>query len=54
VAGITLNHEGLDSREAIDAACAELRERTGLPVCDPLVHGVEALVEVLRPLLEVR
>lgn len=54
VAGITLNHEGLDSPEAIDAACEELRARTGLPVCDPLIHGVDALVEVLRPHLAPR
>jgi uncharacterized NAD-dependent epimerase/dehydratase family protein len=49
VAGITVNHEGLDGRGAIDAACEALRARTGLPVCDPLVHGVDALIEVLRP-----
>lgn len=54
ISGITLNHEGLDSREAIDAACDELRARTGLPVCDPLVHGVDALLEVLRPHLAAR
>ena len=51
VAAITLNHEGLEGRAAIDAACDELRRRTGLPVCDPLVHGVDALVDVLKPLL---
>ncbi|TNE87869.1 MAG: DUF1611 domain-containing protein [Deltaproteobacteria bacterium] len=54
ISGITLNHEGLDSREAIDAACEELRARTGLPVCDPLIHGVDALIEVLRPHLAAR
>lgn len=54
IAAITLNHEGLDGRAAIDAACDELRERTGLPVCDPLVHGVDALVELLTPLLPAR
>lgn len=52
VVAITLNHEGLDGREAIDAACAELHERTGLPVCDPLVHGVQPLLDVLAPWLE--
>jgi uncharacterized NAD-dependent epimerase/dehydratase family protein len=49
VVAITLNHEGLDGREAIDAACAELHERTGLPVCDPLVHGVQPLLDALAP-----
>jgi uncharacterized NAD-dependent epimerase/dehydratase family protein len=47
VLAITVNHEGLHTREAIDRACAELHERTGLPVCDPLVHGVGAVVDAL-------
>lgn len=51
VVALTVNHEGLDGREAIDAACAELRERTGLPVCDPLVHGVGPVLEALAPFL---
>lgn len=48
VVAITLNHEGLETREAIDAACDELRARTGLPVCDPLVHGPEILFQALQ------
>ncbi|MFT4624435.1 MAG: putative NAD-dependent epimerase/dehydratase family protein [Myxococcota bacterium] len=47
VAAITLNHEGLSTPAAIEAACAELRARTGLPVCDPLVHGVQPLVDIV-------
>ncbi len=54
VIAITVNHEGLDGREAIDAACNELRERTGLPVCDPLVHGAGPLVEALDNFVEAR
>ncbi len=52
VVAITLNHEGLEGREAIDAACAELHERTGLPVCDPLIHGAQPLLDALAPYLE--
>jgi uncharacterized NAD-dependent epimerase/dehydratase family protein len=51
VVAIALNHEGLGSRDAIDIACAELAELTGLPVCDPLVHGVDILIQALSPWL---
>jgi len=54
VQAITLNHEGLADRAAIDAACEELHRRTGLPVCDPLVHGVDALIDALTPHLPAR
>ncbi|MEZ4321595.1 MAG: DUF1611 domain-containing protein [Myxococcota bacterium] len=54
VVAITVNHEGLSDRAAIDAACAELRARTGLPTCDPLIHGVEPLLEALGPFLRAR
>jgi uncharacterized NAD-dependent epimerase/dehydratase family protein len=50
VVAITVNHEGLADRAAIDAACAELAEKTGLPVCDPLIHGAEPLFVALAPL----
>jgi uncharacterized NAD-dependent epimerase/dehydratase family protein len=46
VVAITLNHEDLDRRQ-LDAAAEELRERTGLPVCDPLLDGADAVVEAL-------
>jgi uncharacterized NAD-dependent epimerase/dehydratase family protein len=48
VIAITLNHEGLEPEE-IAAACQALRDETGLPVIDPLVHGAAGLVETLRP-----
>lgn len=51
VVAITVNHEGLQGREAIDAACRELHERTGLPVCDPLIHGADVLLDALEPWL---
>ena len=54
VVAITVNHEGLDTPEAIEQACAELRERTGLVVCDPLIHGAEPLIEALLPLVRSR
>lgn len=49
VVAITLNHEGLQGRQAIEEACQELRERTGLVVCDPLIHGAEPLLAALAP-----
>jgi uncharacterized NAD-dependent epimerase/dehydratase family protein len=51
VVAITLNHEGLEGRAAIDTACAELTQLTGLPACDPLIHGVDVLIEALSPWL---
>lgn len=50
VVALTLNHEGL-TRAEIEPAAEALRQQTGLPVCDPLVGGVEPLVAALRPLL---
>ena len=46
VVAIALNHEGL-AGDQIEAACQELRERTGLVVCDPLVHGVADLIRAI-------
>ena len=51
VVALAVNHEGLSGRHAIDAACAELQERTGLPTCDPLVHGVDPILDALGPWL---
>lgn len=53
VVAITLNHEHLD-RQQLAAAAKELRDRTGLPVCDPLLDGADAVVEALVPFLESR
>lgn len=47
VVAVTVNHEGLD-RAGIEQACVELRRVTGLPVCDPLVHGVGDVIAVLK------
>ena len=46
VIAITLNHEGLEENE-IQAACASLREETGLPVFDVLVEGADSLANEL-------
>jgi uncharacterized NAD-dependent epimerase/dehydratase family protein len=46
VVAITLNHEGLD-RSEIDAACAALEAETGLPAVDPLVHGVDRVLDAI-------
>ena len=54
VVAITVNHEGLEDEDAIDAACAQLETRTGLVTVDPLVHGVERLLDLLEDLLEDR
>ncbi len=51
VVALTVNHEGLADRAAIDAACAVLAERTGLPVCDPLIHGVGPVIDALAPFM---
>ena len=47
VVAVTVNHEGLD-REATDAACRAITEQTGLPACDPIRHGVGAVIEMLH------
>lgn len=46
VVAITVNHEHLDDA-ALAAACEDLRARTGLPVADPLRHGVEEIVDAV-------
>ena len=48
VIAITINHEGLNDAQRIEA-CRELRERTGLPVCDVLLDGPDVLVAAVRP-----
>ncbi len=47
VVAVTVNHEGLDETET-NVACRAITEQTGLPACDPIRHGVEAVVETLR------
>ena len=53
VVALCVNHEELAGPE-IDAACAELERRTGLPATDPLVHGAGRLVDLLERRLEER
>lgn len=50
VAAITLNHEGL-TRAETHAACARIRESTGLPTTDVLFDGPAVLLDALRPFL---
>ena len=47
VVAIALNHEGLTPEEA-RAQAAALRDRHGIPCCDPLVDGVGPIIEELR------
>lgn len=48
VVAVTLNHEQLTD---IDGAKAAMTAETGLPACDPLLDGMDAVVEALLPLL---
>lgn len=50
VVAITVNHENLPS-DRIDEICAEIEKETGLPACDPLVHGVSKVVTAVRPFI---
>ncbi len=50
VVAVTLNHEGLAPAE-VRAACAAIREQTGLPAFDVLLDGAAPLVEALAGLL---
>jgi uncharacterized NAD-dependent epimerase/dehydratase family protein len=47
VLAITLNHEGL-TRAQVEESARDLVARTGLPVCDPLLHGPGPVVEAIR------
>lgn len=46
VVAITVNHEGIGKSE-MPAVCKTIREETGLPACDVLLDGADALVAVL-------
>ena len=48
VVAVTVNTEGI-ATEAVDAACREITERTGLPAAAPLFHGVGAVIDAVRP-----
>jgi len=47
VVAIALNHEGMEPDEVRSHALS-LRERHGIPCCDPLLDGVKPIVEELR------
>jgi len=49
VVAITLNHEGL-APEEIAGACARIEEETGLPTVDPLVHGIDRVLDAIEAL----
>ncbi len=49
VIGITINHEGMDKSE-IAGVCRKLEAEHHIPVCDPLVEGIDKMVEAVRAL----
>lgn len=50
VVAVAVNHEGIPESD-VDRVCSELQEQTRLPVCDPLLHGADRLVEAVVPYL---
>ena len=46
IAGITINTSSVSKQEA-DTACRNLSQELGLPVVDPLRHGVQTIVDNL-------
>jgi len=53
VVAITLNHEGLGPREIAEAR-RTITAETGLPACDVLLDGTDAVVDALAPHLDRR
>lgn len=51
VIAVTLNHEEMTEKE-VGPACEEITRATGLPAFDVLLHGADALVEVLKSYLK--
>jgi len=51
VAAITVNHENIN-RADIPAVCRNITAEVGLPACDPLIDGAEALIKAVTPYLE--
>jgi uncharacterized NAD-dependent epimerase/dehydratase family protein len=51
VVAITVNHEGLDD-DQLAWHTRDLKARTGLPVCDPLRHGVGEVLDALGPFVQ--
>ncbi len=50
VVAITLNHENL-SPEQLPELCRTIRADTGLPACDPILDGLDVVVQALKPYL---
>ena len=46
VIAISVNHHGL-AREEVPAVCRGIETETGLPCCDPLIQGIEILVDAI-------
>ena len=46
IAGITINTSSVSKQEA-DTICRNLSQELGLPVVDPLRHGVQTIVDNL-------
>ena len=51
VVAVTINHEGIAQSE-LPAVCKAIREDTGLPACDVLLDGTDALVKMFTSHLE--
>ena len=47
VVAVTINHENL-SPDEIPEICAKIRSETGLACCDPLIDGMNDVVDVLK------
>jgi uncharacterized NAD-dependent epimerase/dehydratase family protein len=47
VVAVTLNREGL-SRGLLDQAAGAIEAETGLPTCEPIVHGLNAVVAAIE------
>lgn len=50
VIAVTVNHEGIEPEE-VPAVCAGLTRETGLPAVDPLLQGLEPLVESIQRMM---
>jgi uncharacterized NAD-dependent epimerase/dehydratase family protein len=48
VVAVTVNHEGMSATEASEA-CVRIQLETGLPAVDPLIHGLDPVLQALAP-----
>ena len=49
VIAVTVNHEGIPSNE-IDRVCREVEKSCGRPAVDPLIHGADSLIPLIKEL----